>query len=81
MSISIKRWRGYEIDSYCLDHNKTSVRDKRLEQEVVSAERRFLGLVTVSNQASEQVEGEVNEAAVAGMFNLGNVLQLVGDGF
>jgi hypothetical protein len=44
-------------------------------------ERGFLGLVRVSNQATEQVDTEIGKAAMTGVFNLGNVFQLVDDGF
>lgn len=41
----------------------------------------LLGLVTVGNQSANDVDQAVDWAAVTRMLNLGNVLQLVNDGF
>ena len=37
--------------------------------------------MAVGDQATEQVDQEVSHTALPGMFNLGNILQLVIDGF
>ena len=44
-------------------------------------ERRFLGLVTIGDEAAEEIDEEVDGAAMAGVLNLRNVLELVEDGF
>ena len=43
--------------------------------------RRFLGLQAISNQASKQIDQEIERAAMARVLNLGNILELVIDGF
>ena len=47
----------------------------------MSIKRRFLWLQTISNQACDQIDKEIDKAAMSGMFDLRNVLQLVVDGF
>lgn len=47
---------------------------------MIDAQRRFLGLDTVGNQATEQMNHEIGRAAMAGMFDLADVLELVVDG-
>jgi hypothetical protein len=37
--------------------------------------------MAVSNQATENIDHEVSGAAMPGMLNLGDVLELVNDGF
>ena len=41
----------------------------------------FLGLVTISDEATEEIDKEVGRTAVAGMLDLGDVLELIEDGF
>ena len=41
----------------------------------------FLGLMAVGNQATDQIDQKVNRTAMAGVFDLGDVLELVVDGF
>ena len=41
---------------------------------------RFLRLVTVGNQATEQIDTEIERAAVTRVFDLRDVLELVSDG-
>ena len=42
---------------------------------------RFLGLVAVGDEATEEIDEEVAGAAMAGVFDLGDVFELVEDGF
>ena len=52
----------------------------RQETEVaIQMERRFLGLGTRSDESSEQMHAEVDGAAVARVFNLRDVLELIND--
>ncbi len=44
-------------------------------------QRRFLGLMAIGHQPTQQVDHEVGHTAVARVLDLGNVLQLVGDAF
>jgi hypothetical protein len=46
----------------------------------IEVQRRLLGLVTISGEASEQMHEEVEWAAVAGVLDLGDVLELIDDG-
>jgi hypothetical protein len=41
----------------------------------------FLGLVAVGNETAEEINEEVGDTAMAGVFDLRNVLELVDDGF
>jgi hypothetical protein len=41
----------------------------------------FLGLMAVSNKAAEEIDEEVGDAAVAGVLDLGDVLELVDNRF
>ena len=43
----------------------------------IKAQGRLLGLVAICNQPSEQMRQEVDEAVVAGVFDLGAVLELI----
>jgi hypothetical protein len=47
---------------------------------VVNGNRGFLGLTTVSDQPTDDIDQAVDWAAMAGMLNLRNILQLVNDG-
>jgi len=47
---------------------------------VVEAERRLLGLVAIGNQASEQVDEEVEWTAVTRVLDLADILELIDDG-
>ncbi len=47
----------------------------------VKVERRFLGLMTVSDQAGEEIDDEIDRIAVARMLNLRDVFRLVVDRF
>ena len=42
----------------------------------MNMERRLLGLKTIRNKASNQIDEEVDKTAVPGTFDLRNVLQL-----
>ncbi len=42
--------------------------------------RRLLGLPSVGNQTGDEIDEKVGAAAVAGVFNLGDILELVNDG-
>ncbi len=42
---------------------------------------RFLGLVTIGDETTEEIDEEVGRTAVAGMFDLRDVLKLIEDGF
>ena len=42
---------------------------------------RFLGLVTIGDEAAEEIDEEVGRTAVAGMFDLRDVLELIEDRF
>ena len=44
-------------------------------------EGRFMGLMSVSNQTGNQINEKVKRAAMSGVLDLGNVLELVIDGF
>lgn len=44
-----------------------------------SMERRLIGLPSVSNQTGDEIDEKVGRAAVAGVFNLGDILELVND--
>ena len=46
----------------------------------MNMKRRFLWLQTISDQSSDQIDKEINKAAMSGMLDLRNVLQLVIDG-
>ena len=46
----------------------------------VKAERRFLGLAAVGDQASKEVNAEIVRAAVTRVLNLRDVLELINDG-
>ena len=48
---------------------------------MVKCNRGFLGLVAIGNQAANDVNQAIDGRAVPRVFNLGNVLQLVNDGF
>lgn len=43
-------------------------------------ERRLLGLPSVGNQPSDKIDDKVGPAAMTGMFNLRDILELVNDG-
>ena len=47
----------------------------------IEAQRRLLGLVEIGNETSEQVNEEVDGAAMAGVFDLAHVLELIDDRF
>ena len=47
---------------------------------MVNKKRRFLWLQTISDQACNQIDKEIDKATVSGMLDLRNVLQLVIDG-
>ena len=60
----------------------TSVLDKDSKFSIANKmQGRFLGLVGVSDQATDHIDHEVGEAAVTGVFNLRDIFQLVNDGF
>ena len=42
---------------------------------------RFLGLMAVGDEATEEIDEEVGGAAVAGVFDLGDIFELIEDGF
>lgn len=42
--------------------------------------RRFWRLPSVGNQTGDEIDEKVGDAAVAGVFNLGDILELVNDG-
>ena len=44
-------------------------------------EGRFLRLMAIGNEATEEIDEEVDRTAVAGMLDLGDVLDLIEDGF
>src|SRR5260221_12549687 len=46
-----------------------------------NAKRWFLGLKRISNQTSDEIDQETDWTAMTGMFNLGDVLELVNNGF
>ena len=61
---------------------QTSGLDKRLQQgSLIEMQRGFLGLVTVGDQATHQVDHEAHLAAVTGVLDLRDVFELVGNGF
>ena len=43
-------------------------------------ERGFLGLMAIDNQSADQIDQKVERTAMAGVFDLGNILELVVDG-
>jgi len=43
-------------------------------------ERGFLGLMAIGNQSADQIDQKVERTAMAGVFDLGNILELVVDG-
>ncbi len=47
----------------------------------VKIEGRLLGLVAVGNQSTDDIDHKVGGAAMPGMLNLRDVLELVNDGF
>ena len=47
----------------------------------MKVEGRFLGLVTVGDEAAEEIDEEVDGAAMARVLNLGDVFELIEDGF
>ena len=49
----------------------------RLRKSKVKLERGLFGLMAISNQSTQHVHDEINEATMAGVLNLRNVLQLV----
>ena len=53
---------------------------QQLKLGVGEVERRLFPLVALGNQATDQVDQEISHTAVPGMFNLGNVLQLIRQG-
>ena len=60
----------------------TSVRDKRRQVRASAAiHRRFGWLVAIRDQSGHQIDGKVGDAAVARMFNLQHMLELVKHGF
>ncbi len=48
---------------------------------MVKGNRGLLRLVAIGNQSTDDIDQAVDWTAVPGMLNLGNVLQLVNDGF
>ncbi len=48
---------------------------------MVNGNRRLLRLVTVSDQSANDIDQAVDRAAMAGMLNLRDILELVNDGF
>lgn len=56
--------------------------DKRGECELfMQSERGFLGLETVGDQSSHEMNSKVDRAAMTGMLDLRDILQLVDDRF
>ena len=53
----------------------------RWRKSEVKIEGGLLGLMAVGNQATENIDHEVGGAAMPGMLNLGDVLELVNNGF
>lgn len=45
----------------------------------MKVERRFLGLMAVSNQAAQEIDTEIERATMTGVFDLGDVLELIGN--
>ncbi len=48
---------------------------------MVKGNRGFLGLVAIGNQSANNVDQAIDRRAVTGMLDLGNVFQLVNNGF
>ena len=46
---------------------------------MLNIQGRVFGLKTVSNQPGDEIDQEVERAAMAGMLNLGNIFELVVD--
>ena len=43
--------------------------------------RRLLGLMTIGNQTTEDINSEIDRTAMARMLDLGNIFELVNDSF
>lgn len=64
------------------DRTVTSVRDKGCELgSPTTLDGRLVGLVTVRNEASHEIDSEVHRTAVPGVFDLYEMLELVKDRF
>ena len=66
------------------DLSSTELQDTSSEHLVVEhadMERRFLGLISVRDQARHEIDQEVGDTAVAGVLDLGDVFELVIHGF
>ena len=50
-------------------------------RDVLEIQGRFFGLVTISNQATQQIGQEVDRTAMSGVFNLRDIFALINDGF
>ncbi len=71
-------WRGLGLS---VISNQPELGLSRWRKSEVNIEGGLLGLIALGNQATENIDHEVSGAAMPGTLNLGDVLELVNDGF
>ena len=81
--MSLYNYRGRNIPrpkGYCCINVSSGQGSGQNKARKAQTEGRFLGLKTISNEAREQIDQEIERAAMARMFNLRNMFELVIDG-